>query len=185
MTDEKDLPFYTPQDLAYHPVHQHQAEEGSELRALLEWHAENRGGPVVVAELIVLSCAVGYGGHYYEVTDDIQEGNVLLDLTRLLSPYYQLPKEQTYTMLEQVRTEWIQRIHASMDAALEQWRREGYVVDFRPVVIDHCPTCGKYVKDSDLEGCEAPDGQRWCVDHALEMLARLRRATLTARGELG
>lgn len=42
--------------------------------------------------------------------------------------------------------------------------------------LDNCPKCGKFIFDYDTTGCEAPDGQRWCIGHALEELARLRKA---------
>jgi hypothetical protein len=32
--------------------------------------------------------------------------------------------------------------------------------------LSNCPVCGKRIKDYDYpDGCEAPDGQRWCVKH--------------------
>lgn len=34
---------------------------------------------------------------------------------------------------------------------------------------DHCPTCGRRIPDIDPDGlpagCEAEDGQRWCIEH--------------------
>jgi hypothetical protein len=30
---------------------------------------------------------------------------------------------------------------------------------------DNCPTCGKRITDVDEGGCEAPNGQRYCIDH--------------------
>lgn len=30
---------------------------------------------------------------------------------------------------------------------------------------DECPTCGVYISDHDIRGCEAPWGQRYCIRH--------------------
>lgn len=32
-------------------------------------------------------------------------------------------------------------------------------------MIDNCPECGRRITDWDMTGCEAPDGQRWCLIH--------------------
>ena len=29
----------------------------------------------------------------------------------------------------------------------------------------HCPTCKRYICDDDMKGCEAPTGQRYCLEH--------------------
>lgn len=31
--------------------------------------------------------------------------------------------------------------------------------------FDFCPTCDRRITDMDDEGCEMPDGQRWCLKH--------------------
>jgi hypothetical protein len=31
--------------------------------------------------------------------------------------------------------------------------------------LDFCPTCNRRITDMDDEGCEMPDGQRWCLKH--------------------
>lgn len=31
--------------------------------------------------------------------------------------------------------------------------------------FDDCPTCGKNITDVDPGGCEAENGQRYCLDH--------------------
>jgi hypothetical protein len=31
--------------------------------------------------------------------------------------------------------------------------------------LDRCPTCGRRITDTDDAGCEAADGQRWCIAH--------------------
>lgn len=32
----------------------------------------------------------------------------------------------------------------------------------------HCPTCNRRIRDFDGNGMEAIDGQRWCIDHAID-----------------
>jgi hypothetical protein len=32
--------------------------------------------------------------------------------------------------------------------------------------LDHCPRCGRPIADFASDGCEAPTGQRWCLEHA-------------------
>lgn len=34
-----------------------------------------------------------------------------------------------------------------------------------PTSPDNCPTCGRRIVDTDDNGCEADNGQRWCRDH--------------------
>lgn len=33
--------------------------------------------------------------------------------------------------------------------------------------LDHCPTCGRRIRDYDDDGMEAITGQRWCIEHAI------------------
>lgn len=32
--------------------------------------------------------------------------------------------------------------------------------------LDDCPTCGRYIIDTDITGCETEYGQRYCIRHA-------------------
>lgn len=37
---------------------------------------------------------------------------------------------------------------------------------------DQCPTCGKDITDTDEDGTEREDGQRWCIIHYVEHMER-------------
>jgi hypothetical protein len=156
---------YGAQDLA-----RHELTEGEVLQF---WDA---GRPMTVAELVAGTCLVGYGGHYHELLED--EELVLDGLADQLGPLYGITPHECLAMLQEVREEWIRRLLAAhLDAGMF-WKLQGFYV--RPKQSpDECPTCGKRIKDFDELGCEAPDGQRWCVEHALEKLSELRQKETT------
>lgn len=183
MTDTEKEFKYAPHDLGWHPV-VIDDRTPPVLQDILEWHATQRGGPMIAAEMIMHATAIGYGGHYDEVTEQSQEFDVLSALAEYLAPKYNMDGDEAYFLLTQVRDEFCFRLRAAKQVVAERWRNEGYVVDLRPSSCDHCPMCGRRILDHDEIGCEAPDGQRWCIEHALETLARLRVTILQEQGVL-
>lgn len=51
-----------------------------------------------------------------------------------------------------------------------------------PLSLDRCPTCGRRITDYDDDGCESPDGQRYCRAHVAvdELLGEARRLIANA-----
>lgn len=48
--------------------------------------------------------------------------------------------------------------------------------------LDHCPGCGRRIKDTDDLGCEDAHGQRWCIEHAMTALANLVDQVVALQG---
>jgi hypothetical protein len=155
---------YTAQDLARHAL---SAEEA-------EVYMSN-GRDMTVAELIVETCAVGYGGHYDEMLEDHYEGETIVALAAQLAPLYKMTTRQAEIYLGQIHDCWIARVKTATADARMYWKLQSFYVPNR-TSPDNCPTCGRRITDFDELGCEAPDGQRWCIEHALEKLAELTAA---------
>jgi len=150
---------YTIQDIA-----RHELTEGEVTQF---WDA---GRSMTVAELVAGTCLVGYGGHYYELLED--EELVLDGLADQLGPLYEMTPHECLTILQEIREEWIRRLLAAHLDAKMFWKLQGFYVRPKPN-LDECPLCNKRIKDFDEGGCEAPNGQRWCIEHALEKLSEL------------
>jgi hypothetical protein len=171
---ERGSPGYCAHDLAQYPLVNPGTPQAAVPQTLvqhLEW--PGGGGELRVAEAIAQTSAVGYGGHLDEVLEDDREGEVLRALADHLAPTYGLTWQRAYDLLLQVRDEHSARLRQAIAEAEERWRREGHVVE-RRLDADSCPMCRRRIADTDEEGCEAPDGQRWCVAHALDALVAYR-----------
>ncbi len=167
-------PEYSADDLARHELRLAELQLADPHPGDLVTEVEyGRGGRLTVAAAIAQTCAVGYGGHYGEVLEDEREGVVLSALAAHLAPIYRLEEGHAYSLLLHVRDEWTARLAHCAAEAQQRWAVQRWVVTPQPL-LDDCPACGRRIKDSDETGCEAPDGQRWCINHALDALVEYR-----------
>jgi hypothetical protein len=165
---------YVAQDLARHTFRKTD-EVDAELATYLNHYWDKGFDDVEAAKLVADSCAVGYGGHFYEVTEQTQEEEVIHILADELAPRYLVSHDEALAMLEQVRLEYVTRLLQAADGVQDRWQRQGYPVELRDKPsLDDCPSCGKRIKDFDELGCEDGSGQRWCVGHAMDALAAWR-----------
>lgn len=126
-----------------------------------------------VADAIVGCCSVGYGGHYWEPLEE--EEHVLYLIAREIAPAHDMSLEDMTSALVGLRGNYGSWLAAVAPIGFTNWETSRFNSCESKSQLDNCPKCGRRIKDTDEVGCEAPDGQRWCIDHALEELARLRR----------
>lgn len=167
-----DVYEYSAHDLALYPLTQPAHHESVLQTFLSENYWENGVTEVRVAQVIAESWAVGYGGHYGEVIEEHEEGEILFALAEHLAPKFQLETSKAYDLLCLVRDEWSSRVRSANDHALKVWEADFFFTPALPLGPDHCPACGNKISDQSESGCEAPDGQRWCIAHALDQVAR-------------
>lgn len=183
MTDNNGT-GYGPYDLARYPLLNTSKEIPEIVRERCLWPPDApwpaRSGELLVVEAITQTCAVGYGGHYAEVLEDDTEGEVLRALADYLAPKFHLNWQRAYDMLEEIRVAYVTRLRAAMFESEAKWRSQGFIID-NPKGPDRCPICGTHINDHNEDeatgketGCEAPDGQRWCIEHALDALISYR-----------
>lgn len=160
---------YTNEDIARCDLSRTQVSLPTYVNGVLD--DGNLPDEFTVADAIAGCCAVGYGGHYWEPLDD--EEHVLHLVAREIAPMYEMDVENMTLALIGLRGNYSSWLESYRPMALQAWRACSYNPPTR-LGPDNCPTCNRRIKDDDELGCEAPDGQRWCIEHALEELARLR-----------